>query len=104
MFNRSKYTSNFKVFYTHEPSGLEYSFRVQYRGKYGFSDRNQNLIVDSDEYAEPISIINTSLAKTFYERYKLMIGVKNLNDFTNETELPSNPGRTYYVQLNIKLY
>ncbi len=104
MFNRSKHTWNAKAFYVYEPWDLEASARIQYRGEYGFADFNSNQLLDDSEYAESHSIINTSIGKTFFEKFTLMVGVNNLANYQSELYLPSNPGRTFYTQININLY
>ncbi len=104
MFNRSEHTGNFKIFYLLEESGLEASFRVQYRGKFGFADFNSNQVIDPNEYAEAHTILNVSLAKTFFDRYRLLAGIDNLTNYTNALYLPSNPGTTFYAQLTVNLY
>ncbi len=104
LFNRSKHTSNLKVFYTLEKLGLDVNLRIRYRGKYGFADINSNQIIDDGEYAESHTIINTSIAKEFKNRFRLQFGVNNISNYQNEQFLPSNPGITFYTQLNIKLY
>ncbi len=104
MFNRSKHTANLKVYYTLQRLGLDASIRLQHRGKYGFADLNANNKIDGNEYAEAHTIINTSLAKTFLEHFKLQVGVNNITNYQHAQFLPSNPGITFYTQLNIKLY
>lgn len=104
MFNRSKHTGNLKFFYTIKPLGLDASVRLQYRGKYGFADLNVNDKIDSNEYTEGYMLVNTSVSKTFRERFRLQLGLNNVTNYQNPQFLPSNPGITFYTQLNIKLY
>jgi outer membrane receptor for ferrienterochelin and colicins len=113
MYNRSRHSGNLKFFYILNRIGLEASLRLQYRGRYWFSDSNNNLRADENEYALNTStlsgmwdktIINASVAKTFYDRFRLQVGMNNINDYTNEAFLPSNPGMTFYTQLNINIY
>lgn len=104
MFNRSRHSANLKIYYTLESLGIDLSMRLQHRGRYGFADLNANDIIDSNEYAEAHTIINTSAAKYFGSRVKLQVGVDNITNYSNYRFLPSNPGITFYTQLNIKLY
>ena len=104
MFNRSKHTGNLKIFYTVKPLGLDASIRMQYRGQYGFADLNVNDKIDSNEYADGYLLVNTSVAKTFRERFRFQLGINNITNYQNIQFLPSNPGITFYTQLNIKLY
>ncbi len=104
LFNRSKHTSNLKIFYTLESLGLDASLRMQYRGKYGFADINVNNRIDDEEYTDAYTVINTSIAKTFSNRFKLLFGIDNIMNYQDSQFLPSNPGITFYTQLNIKIY
>ncbi len=104
MFNRSKHAGNLKIYYTLERLGIDASVRLQHRGRYGFDDNNVNNKIDNNEYAEAHTIINTSVAKRFMERFKLQVGIDNITNYQNGEYLPSNPGITFYTQLNIKLY
>lgn len=103
MFNRSRHTGNLKLFYSIKPLGLDASVRIQYRGKYGFADLNVNDRIDSNEYTNDYVLVNTSVAKTFRERFRLQLGINNLTNYQDAQFLPSNPGITFYTQLNIKL-
>ncbi|RNC83839.1 MAG: TonB-dependent receptor [Balneola sp.] len=104
MFNRSKHTWNFKTFYRIQPWDVETSLRLRYRGEYGFADFNSNQLLDDNEYAEAHAIVNATIAKTFKDRYELMVGANNLLDYNHPLYLPSDPGTTFFVQLNINLY
>lgn len=104
LFNRSKHTANFKLFYAFKKIGLDTSLRVRYRGKYWFSDNNVNNIPDDNEYAENHTMVNTSIAKQLGKRFNLRVGINNLKNYQNEILLPSNPGTTFYTQLNINIY
>ncbi|MEX2478181.1 MAG: TonB-dependent receptor [Gracilimonas sp.] len=122
MFNRSKHSWNAKLFYTFDRLGIDSNLRFLYRGRYWFGDSNNNNKPDEGEYAldpnegasstflgtaesylEKITV-NASLAKTFLDRYQLQVGVDNLLNFQSPRFVPSNPGRTMYVQFKIKLY
>lgn len=104
LFNRSKHTGNVRVFYNIDHYGLETSVRAQFRGRFGFADFNSNNEIDGNEWAERNTIINASVAKNFSSRYRLQFGVNNITNYQNAQFLPSNPGMTFYTQLNIKLY
>lgn len=104
LFNRSKHTANFKLFYAFEKIGLDASLRIRHRGKYWFSDNNVNNSPDENEYAENHTMINTSIAKQLGKSFKIRVGINNLNNYKNEILLPSNPGTTFYTQLNINIY
>ncbi len=110
LYNRSKHTFNAKVYQFFEGSGIETGLRFMLRGKYWFFDFNDNGIDEESEYVlndkNPFenTIVNYSISKTFAERYKVQFGINNIFDFQDEIVLPSNPGRTFYTQININLF
>ncbi len=110
LYNRSKHTFNAKLYQYFEKSGIETGLRFMLRGKYWFFDYNDNGIDEESEYVlnddNPLqnTIVNYSISKTFAERYKVQFGINNLFDFQDEIVLPSNPGRTFYTQININLF
>lgn len=109
---RSRHTGNIKVFYSLDRLGLDATLRAIHRSKFGI-DFNGNKRVDEGEYVNEAhtfreaiekTIINASVSKTFSNRYTLQLGVNNLTNFTDPMYQPHYPGRTFYTQLNIKLY
>lgn len=122
MFNRSKHTWNAKLFYTFGRLGIDSNLRFLYRGRYWFGDSNNNNTPDEGEYGlDPKDIssstflgtaeshlkkttINASLSKLLAGKYRVQVGVENLLNFQSPRFMPSNPGRTFYAQINIQLY
>ena len=101
MFNRSRYTGNLKLFYASERLGLDANIRVQYRGSYGFVDINGNNRIDNTELVKGYTLINSSIAKTLKQQYRIQVGINNLTNITDPQRLPSNPGRVLYVQFSL---
>ena len=101
MFNRSRYTGNIKLFYASERLGLDANIRVQYRGSYGFVDTNGNNRIDNTELVKGYTLINSSIAKTLKQQYRIQVGINNLTNVTDPQRLPSNPGRVLYVQFSL---
>lgn len=110
--NRSRHNANLKLFYLVDKIDLETSFRAIFRGKFGI-DFNGNERIDSGEYvftannleeAFDKTILNFSVAKTFGNKVRWMFGVDNISNYQDAQFLPSNPGLTFYTQLNIKLH
>jgi outer membrane receptor protein involved in Fe transport len=89
------------LFYASERLGLDANIRVQYRGAYGFVDLNGNNRIDSRETVNGYTIINSSLAKTFKQQYRIQIGINNVTNVTDPQRLPSNPGRILYAQVSL---
>ena len=118
LYNRSRHTGNFKVFYKNAKSGWEGSVRVIYRGKFGVgdvqgniqgeiipaSDQNDNLILDEyDNFVPGYALVNLSLAKSI-QSLRLQIGVDNLLDYTNPIFIPNLPGRLIYGSVSFSLF
>lgn len=104
LFNRSKHMANIKLFYEDAASGWSASARVIYRGRYGFSDMNNNTILDTDsEYVNGYATCNLSVAKTFHKWIRLQAGCDNILDYTDQQFIPSLPGRLLWASLNLTL-
>ncbi|MDZ7878315.1 MAG: TonB-dependent receptor [Saprospiraceae bacterium] len=97
LLNRSKHAANFKVFYHHN-SGFELNVRAIYRGRFGFSDKNSNAIVDTDEeYAKGNLLLNTTVGYAFNKFY-FQAGLDNLGNFTDAMTQPGQAGRQWWVR------
>jgi outer membrane receptor for ferrienterochelin and colicins len=103
LFNRSAHSGNFKVNYLENYSGINWSMRVIYRGKFGFTDLNGNLLLDDErEYAPGWYNVNLTASKSFANEIFLEVGVNNLLNTTNVSQ-PNMPGRLLFVGLKIPL-
>ncbi|WP_018474227.1 TonB-dependent receptor plug domain-containing protein [Echinicola pacifica] len=103
LFNRSRHSGNFKVNYWEQITGLNFSLRGIYRGKYGFGDVNGNQILDdASEYADGVLQVHLSIDKEFDNGIRMEAGVRNLSDAVNLYD-STNPGRTYFMGMNISL-
>jgi len=118
LYNRSRHTGNFKIFYKNQSSGWEGSLRVIYRGKFGVgdvqgniqgqtipsSDRNNNSILDSyDTFVPGYALVNLSVAKTI-QQVRLQLGVDNVFDYTNPIFISNLPGRLVYASVSFSLF
>lgn len=102
LFNRSRHTANFKIFYNIPKHNLDANIRTTYRSKFGIGDTNNNTYLDRfDEFINSQTIVDFAINKTFYNNYKLGVGIDNLFSLT-ETQTPNIPGRLLYATLNIK--
>lgn len=102
LLNRSKHMANAKVFYQHAETGWGATARVIYRGRYGFSDTNNNNILDTDsEYVDGYATLNLSVSKTFGNWIRLQVGCDNVFDYTNKSYIPSLPGRLLWGSVGI---
>jgi outer membrane receptor for ferrienterochelin and colicins len=105
LFNRSKHTGNFKVYIKNIYKEIQGNIRVLYTGKYGFSDLNNNGILDlKQEYTDGYFLVNTAVSKSFLKnKLHFKVGVDNLLDFTYikpEYTITSLPGRIFYTTIN----
>ncbi|GAB3705147.1 TonB-dependent receptor [Spirosoma flavus] len=99
LFNRSRHMANLKLFYEQPKSGFSASLRSIYRGRYGFGDRDGNLILDADnEYVSAYVTYNLSAAKT-WKAVTLQGGIDNFTNYTDPQYIPNLAGRLWYVSL-----
>ena len=99
LFNRSRHMANLKLFYEQPKSGFSASLRAIYRGRYGYGDRDGNLILDADnEYVAGYTLYNISGAKT-WKSLTLQAGIDNLTGYTDPTYIPTLAGRLWYTSL-----
>ena len=97
---RSMHSANLKLFYTAK-NGLFATLRNVYRGKWGTVDMDGNgLINRSDEYAKGYVQVNASLGCK-KEKWELMLGMDNVFSYKDPVNLPGNPGRVGYVNLQL---
>lgn len=101
IYNRSKHTANFKVFYKVPEWNLDTNLRAIYRSKYGLYDSNNNSYLDVyDEFVDGHVRFNYAVNKHF-KHFRLGLGVDNILDYT-DINITNNPGRTFYASLNFE--
>ena len=99
LFNRSRHMANLKLFYELPEKGITASLRGIYRGRYGFADRNGNLVLDTDnEYVSGYMLWNLSASKTL-KRVTVQAGIDNLLGHTDAQYIPNLAGRLWYTSL-----
>ncbi len=105
LFNRSKHSANFKIWYENAKHDVDIAIRIFYKGRYGLGDMNGNLVLDIDEeYVKGYFLANIALKKTFFQKYSLQIGCDNVLDYKNETQIPNIAGRLYFVACQVKIF
>ncbi len=105
LFGRSRNMLNLKLFYDNHDKGFTANLRAIYRGKYGFGDLNGNLILDQDnEYVEGFWTLNFATSQEFWKkRLRGQIGIDNLLNFSNQTQIPSLAGRLIWASVQMSL-
>ncbi len=109
LFNRSRHTSNLKVFYEVPKWELNTNLRATYRSKYGISDSNNNGYLDSfDDFIDPQTVVDFAINKSFalkfipeLKQFTLGAGIDNLFDTTDPGN-PILPGRLFYTNVNFQ--
>lgn len=98
---RSRHSANFKLYYENE-KGFFATSRLMYRGRWGTTDLDGNgLINRSDEYAKGYMQLNCSAGFEFKNNWKLMAGVDNVFNYKDIYNLPGNPGRVGYIDIQL---
>lgn len=95
--NRSRHMYNARVFYTYLPWNLSANIRVNYRGTYPFSDKNNNGYYDRfDTFVKGYYLLNAGVEKKLFKRkLSLRFNAENLLDFV-DAKVPSQPGRVFF--------
>ncbi|MDR2281878.1 MAG: TonB-dependent receptor, partial [Sphingobacterium sp.] len=103
--NRSAHMFNGRIFYTYRPLDLSANVRVNYRGKYPFSDKNNNGYMDRfDTFVRGHYLVNAGLEKKMpKQRISIRVTAENLLNFVDQ-KVPSQPGRLFFVGLSYHLY
>ncbi|MCI0708383.1 MAG: TonB-dependent receptor [Ignavibacteriae bacterium] len=105
LFNRSNHSGTLKLTCEVPSLGLTAALRGIVRGRYGYSDRNANGILDDDsEYAPGYALWNLTVSQTLFERLTMQAGVENMFDKTNTMFLSSLPGRTFSLRVSYRYY
>ena len=107
LLNRSNHTANLKLFVSNFWQQTSANIRILYKGRFGFTDYNNNQILDIDkEYIPAYFLVNTGIQKKFLDKkLSVQLGVDNLLNFTYATPeytISSLPGRTFFTSFTFK--
>ena len=73
--------------------------RVFYRSKYGIFDSNNNNILDKyDDFVKGYFLTNITLNKDFKYQISAQVGVINLLDYRDESNIPNLTGRQFFTR------
>jgi outer membrane receptor for ferrienterochelin and colicins len=96
---RSRHMANLKFNYENA-NGLFATTRMIYRGRWGTFDQDGNGIINrSDEYAKGFLQINSSAGFSLRKNWKIMAGIDNILNYKDVLNMPGNPGRVGYIDL-----
>ena len=105
LYNRSRHSGTLQIAYEHERSRTSVRIRGMYRSRYGYSDRNGNLILDaSNEYVGGYSIWNATVYRTMRPRMIFRGGINNIFAYTNLEFVPSFSGRQVFASLSYSIH
>lgn len=119
LFNRSRHTDIFKLYYTDVKRNWSVSLRCLFKSKFGIpntagsvqgavrpsSDINGNGILDRfDRFVPSHVMIHFSFSKTLFSNFILQCGMDNVIDYKDPENLPNNPGRFSYFGLQYKIF
>jgi outer membrane receptor for ferrienterochelin and colicins len=96
---RSKHSGNIK-FYYENPKGFFATARMIYRGRWGTMDLDGNGLINwEDEFSKGYLQLNCSAGFQIKQSIKLMAGIDNAFNYKDILNLPGNPGRVGYVDI-----
>jgi len=102
LFNRSRHTANFKLFYQYKPWKANANLRLIYRSKYGLYDTNKNGYLDDfDDFVKGYVLSNMSFNKKINKHFALQFGVQNLLNYVDVKNYSVIKGRTYFGKISI---
>lgn len=100
LYNRSNHTANMKINYQIPIIKTAVNMRVFYRSRYGIFDSNNNNILDKyDDFVKGYFLTNLTLTKDFNNAFSIQVGVINLMDYKDETNIPNLPGRQLFTKI-----
>lgn len=104
LFNRSKYSGNMSASYNYKKPALVFTFRWNYRGRFGIRDIDGNGILNLDEeYAPGYSLLNASVVKSFSNnRFSVSLSAENLTNI-RRTGIATMPGRLFFAGLSYRI-
>jgi outer membrane receptor for ferrienterochelin and colicins len=104
--NRSRNMANIRISYANDPSGITATFRVNYRGKYGFQESNiPNGFLDPyDVYVSAFFLLNASVQKTLMDKhFSVQLTADNIMNYRDQL-MPAQSGRTIMLGLNYRFF
>src|SRR5690606_13788474 len=103
--NRSRHMVNLRIAYRFVPWDVTANIRVNYRGKYGFVDRNNNRFLDRyDTFVAGHCLVNAGVEKKLMKQHlSVQLTADNIADHTDRL-MPGQPGRVLLMGLTYRFY
>jgi outer membrane receptor for ferrienterochelin and colicins len=97
--NRSKHMANLKIQYDYQ--SFFANARAIYRSKWATLDTDGNGIFNTnDAFAQGFLQLNMATGKSFNNGLSIQTGIDNLLNYTDVINLPTLPGRIFYLTLS----
>jgi outer membrane receptor for ferrienterochelin and colicins len=97
---RSNHMANVKINFSDEKSGWQASVRAIYRSRWGTFDQDGNGIINrKDETAKGFVMLNVTIQKQIAKEWIAGIGIENILNHTDPSNLPNNPGLNAFASL-----
>lgn len=101
LFNRSRHMANLKLYYQYPRAHIDANLRITYRSRYGLFDSNDNGHLDHyDDFVSPYALWNVAINKHFKAQHKLGLGINNVFNYTDPSNITNLPGRIFYLNLS----
>lgn len=103
--NRSRHMANIRAAYNYMPWDITGNIRLNYRGKYGFVDSNNNRFLDQyDIFVDGHFLLNAAIEKKLMkQRLSLQLTADNIMNYTDRL-MPGQPGRVLLLGLKYRFY
>ena len=102
LFGRSRHTASLQVSANIPRTSVDIQLRGALKSRYGFGDRNGNLILDADqEYVDGHMLWNVTVNQPLSGFAQLQIGLVNALDHVNADRIPSLSGRQVFAALTL---
>lgn len=103
--NRSRHMANIRLAYSYTPWDISTNVRVNYRGKYGFVDSNNNRFLDQyDTFVNSHFLVNAGIEKKLMkQRLSIQLTADNIMNYTDRL-MPGQPGRVVLLGLKYRFY
>lgn len=103
--NRSKHMANLRLAYNYTPWDITGNIRLNYRGKYGFVDSNNNRFLDQyDTFVDGFFLLNAGIEKKLMKQHlSIQLTAENIMNYTDRL-MPGQPGRVVLLGLKYRFF